>query len=102
MKDFQYLIDNLQESIFGFDFFVDWKKPKEAVKKHRVELCILNSLLFEEDIEGKLATLIRQYPNIVPVLPLLLAYRKDHAWVFMNNSCKDYSFKQKDSYEEGR
>ena len=45
------------------------------VSQIEVSLNILNSLIGKEDISIKLKDLIKQYPEVVPVIPFLIAVR---------------------------
>jgi len=74
---FQNLKNTLQESIFTWDYFTDFEKVKDNVKKVEKELNILNYLIGKEDIESEFVELIEEYPQIRKALPLLIAVRKD-------------------------
>lgn len=75
MQNFQNLITTLQSSIFSWDYFSDFKKIKDNTFKIKVQLNILNSILWEQDIENKFLNLLKTYPNIREVLPILIAVR---------------------------
>lgn len=75
MQNFQSLIQALQPSIFSWDYFSDFKKIKENSFKIKVQLNILNSLLWEQDIEKKFLELLKEYPDTRKVLPILIAVR---------------------------
>lgn len=75
--NFNQLKNTLQESIFTWDYFTDFKKVKLNVKKVEKELNILNYLIGKEDIEKEFINLITEYPKIRKALPLLIAVRKD-------------------------
>ncbi|ACI19398.1 DpnII family type II restriction endonuclease [Dictyoglomus thermophilum] len=80
-KDFDeyksYFFDNLLSSNKTYDYFVDWTKVKEAVNQHLIELSLLNSLTKVEpkDIKKHLQDLLLEYPQVVEVIPLLIAER---------------------------
>ena len=76
-KNFNYLKDTFQDSIFTWDYFTNFEKVKLNVQKLKVELNILNSLIGEENIEKEFIKLINEYPKIRQALPLLIAIRKD-------------------------
>ena len=75
--NFSNLKDTLQESIFTWNYFVDFEKAKINVKKVEKELNILNYLIGKENIEKEFTDLITEYPNTRKALPLLIAVRKD-------------------------
>ncbi len=76
MPNFQTLISTLQPSIFSWDYFSNFEKIKENTFEVKVQLNILNSLLGEKNIEAKFLELIKTYPEIRKVLPILIAVRK--------------------------
>ncbi len=76
MQNFQTLISTLQPSIFSWDYFSNFEKIKENTFEIKVQLNILNSLLGEKNIEEKFLELIKTYPEIRKVLPILIAVRK--------------------------
>lgn len=75
-KDFQKLITTFQESIFTWDYFTDFKKAKENITKIDRELNLLNSLIGKDDIEKEFIDLVKEYPKVRAVLPILIAVRK--------------------------
>jgi type II restriction enzyme len=76
-KDFQNLIDTLQESIFTWEYFSDFEKVKKNVDKIERELSLLNTLIGKENIEEEFLDLIEEYPKVRNILPILIAIRKD-------------------------
>jgi|AntRauTorcE11897_2_1112592.scaffolds.fasta_scaffold13536_2 type II restriction enzyme len=74
-KAFSYLINNLQESILTWDFFVDWEKIRKKVADVEEELNLLNVLIGKDDTEEKFIELVKKYPRIKKALSLLIAVR---------------------------
>lgn len=72
---FKYLVETLKESIFTWDYFVDFEKVKENVVKIEKELNLLNVLIGKSDIEKEFIKLIEEYPKVRTVLPILIAIR---------------------------
>ncbi len=60
-----------------YAYFVDWQKAEEAVQNYEDELALLNTLHRAEPEEraAKLRRLLKAYPQVVEVLPLLIAER---------------------------
>ncbi|MCM8820004.1 MAG: type II restriction endonuclease [Candidatus Omnitrophica bacterium] len=60
-----------------YEYFVDWEKVKSNINKHLDELFLLNSLtkVAEEKRKEYLFKLLFKYPQIVEVIPLLIAER---------------------------
>ena len=87
---FEYLIETLTDSIFTWDYFVDFEKVKKNIRLIEKELNLLNVLIGKRDIEKEFISLISEYPNVRKVLPILIAIR--------NNKLKD--LKIIDDFEE--
>ena len=69
--------DTLLPTNKTYEYFVDWDKVKNAVNRYLDELSLLNSLTKVVASErGKhLHSLLTKYPQIVEVIPLLIAER---------------------------
>lgn len=98
---FKYLVSNFKDTIKTHDFFVAWQKVIGNISKVEIPLNILNSLIGKNDIENSLRNLIKAYPEIVPVIPLLIAVRETTIKIV---SIKDndihYSFTKQKSYSD--
>jgi len=73
---FEYLVNHTKETIKGWDFFVAWEKVLNNVGKVEVTLNILNYLVGKKNVRNEFKMLVSRYPEIVEVLPMLLALRK--------------------------
>jgi len=76
-KNFEKLISTLQDSIFTWNYFTDFKKAKNNIKKIERELNLLNSLIGKDNLENELIDLVSEYPKVRRVLPILVAVRRD-------------------------
>ena len=56
-------------------FFVDWEKVKGSVSEHRHALTTLNSILTKVDRRAALKDTLLRDPSVIPVIPLLVAWR---------------------------
>jgi len=74
---FDYFINTLKESIFTWEYFVDWRKINKNTENIEKELNLLNYLIGKENIEKEFLNLIKEYPNVKKVLPILLAVREN-------------------------
>lgn len=74
---FDYLMDTLKESIFTWDYFVDFKKSMSNADNVMAELDILDSLIGAnaDTIEAKFTNILKQNPSVRKVLPILIALR---------------------------
>lgn len=90
---FDYFIKNLKLTNRTFDFFVDWAKVNHNVSNIEVELNILNYLIGKENIEEEFGFLIKKYPSIVSVIPILIAVRENSLEVLIDYKDKDWKYK---------
>ncbi|MBU0471618.1 MAG: type II restriction endonuclease [Nanoarchaeota archaeon] len=74
---FEYLFKTFTDSIFTWDYFVDFEKVKEHVHTIEKELNLLNVLIGKSNIDKEFIDLVTEYPNIRKVLPILIAIRKN-------------------------
>lgn len=77
-------LNTLLASNHTYDFYVNWDKVYGNLKSHLIEISILNSLnkVDSEDLEVKFRELLKQYPEVVPILPSILAIRNMKVPVF--------------------
>jgi type II restriction enzyme len=74
---FGYLIKTLKDSIFTWDYFVEFQKVKKNITKIEKELNLLNVLIGKENIETEFINLVMEYPKVRTVLPILIAIRNN-------------------------
>lgn len=72
---FSYLINTLKETIKSWDYFVNWKKVIHNYREVERSLNLLNTLVGKENIEEEALALLTDYPQIIGVVPALLADR---------------------------
>ncbi|NLY87884.1 MAG: restriction endonuclease [Clostridiales bacterium] len=97
---YEYLLANLKDTIRTYDFFVAWDKVLGNVAQIEVALNIMNTLIGKEDIANRLKQLIREYPEVVPIIPLLIAVRGKSIKVADIGGDIQYSFVKKKKYDE--
>lgn len=68
-------MDTLKGTITKWDYFVNWPKVNNNLRKFEITLNLLNYLVGKENIEEEASLLIREHPQIVQAIPTLLAYR---------------------------
>jgi len=75
---FQTFLNTLLPTNKTYEYFVDWQKVKENVKNFKYQIFLLNSLRVvnnKKELKTEFKKLILKYPNVVQVLPLLIAER---------------------------
>ena len=73
---FSYLCNTLNDSIKYWDYFVNWPKVIGNIKDLEVDLNILNYLIGKTDIEKEFGYLLSKHPQILRLIPILLACRE--------------------------
>jgi type II restriction enzyme len=76
-RPFKEIISSLKESIATYSWFVNFNKVYKNVSEVEIPLNILNSLIGKEDFDSQFIQLIKKYPEVVSVIPLLVAVRQD-------------------------
>ena len=97
---FEHLIKALKDTIRTYDFFVAWGKVLGNVTKIEVALNILNTLIGKEDVEATLKSLIKDYPEVVPVIPFLIAVRGTSIKIADIGGDIEYSFSKRKEYTD--
>ena len=91
---FNYLISTLKETIMTWDYFVNWDKVIKNYQDVEISLNLLNTLVGKENIEDATKKLLSAYPNVISIIPALLAYRERKIKLLSNIS--NFSFTEYD------
>lgn len=79
LNNFEEIVEHFHTSIIdtnrGHKFFVDWNKVEMNVKKYKVELNILNTLIGSKNFNNDLRGILSKYPQVLPAIPILIANR---------------------------
>jgi type II restriction enzyme len=90
---FQYLRDTLTDSITIWEYFVNWHKVLENFRQIEIDLNLLNYLVGKDDIEHQFCNLLNSYPNLVRVIPVLLACRTSNFRILTNYNDGEFNYK---------
>lgn len=93
MRNFNKWISKFKESIADYKYYVDFEKVYRNVDAIKVELNILNSLIGSKDIENEFKALLKKYPEIHKVIPILIAKRENEIYCQDANGGHLYQFK---------
>lgn len=74
-RNFNEWLANFRSSIATYSYYVDFEKVYGNVDAIKVELNILNSLIGSKNIEVEFEKLLKEYPQILKCIPVLLAVR---------------------------
>lgn len=93
---FEYLINNLKDTIKTWDYFVNWEKAIGNMKS--VEKCLntMNYLIGKENIEQETRELISENPQIINIFPILIASRDKNFKILETKNNNLLNFKQFD------
>lgn len=72
-RSFDDLMNSLKKTIIPADYFVDFPKVYVNIKDYELHLNILNTLIGKENIEDEFVDLVKQYPEVMRSIPILLA-----------------------------
>lgn len=80
---FDYFFDTLLPTNRTYEYYVNWEKVKDNVITYLTEICLLNSLTRIDVLEreAKLIEIISKYPEVIPVVPLIIAIREKNVVV---------------------
>ena len=92
MRNFNEWINKFKESIADYKYYVDFEKVYRNVDAIKVELNILNSLIGSKDIENEFRVLLKKYPEILKVIPVLIAKRENEIYCQDGNGGLYYNF----------
>ena len=81
-KDFNKWLSTMKDNIYTYEQYTDFLKAYSNVEKIKVELNILNSLIGSKNIKNDFIKLAQEYPNIIKVIPILIAKRQREIKIF--------------------
>jgi len=77
VRDFNSWFAGFRDSIASYDYYTNFDNVYNHVESVRVLLNILNSLIGSNNIESDFEQLLKQYPEVLKCIPLLLAVRSN-------------------------
>jgi type II restriction enzyme len=92
---FNEWIATFRESIAGYDYYTDFQKVYANVDAIKIPLNILNSLVGSKNIKDDFIRLIKNYPETVPCIPILLAVRASQIYAIDDSGEMTYIFSEK-------
>lgn len=75
-RDFNKWLSGFRDSIATWKYYTDFDKVYRNIENIKDELNILNSLIGEKDIEVGFRRIINKYPDVLKVIPILIAKRE--------------------------
>ncbi|MDD2391811.1 MAG: type II restriction endonuclease [Bacilli bacterium] len=92
-RRFEEIIGSLRDSIATYNYYVDFDKVYRNVSKVEMQLNLLNYLIGKDNIEQEFMKLIVEYPDVIEVIPILLAVREGEIKI-IDGEVISYSFKK--------
>ena len=91
-RNFDEWLSKFRESISSYEYYIDFVKVHRNVDSIKVELNILNSLIGSKNIKNDFEALLKRYPEIIKVIPILLAKRENEIYCQDENGGVLYNF----------
>ena len=92
-RDFAEWLGTFKETIADFKYYTNFEKVYKNVEKIKIQLHMLNSLIGSKNIEEEFEKLVKQYPETLKCIPILLAVRLDEIKAWTNGELKRFPFK---------
>ena len=91
-RNFSTWLSGFRDSIADYGYYIDFEKVHRNVDAVKIELNILNSLIGSKNIEYDFKNLLKEYPQILKCVPLLLAVRSNEIYCQDDNGGYLYKF----------
>ncbi len=89
-RDFSKWLLNFRDSIATWKYYTDFEKVYQNVERIKDELNILNGLIGKKEIEAEFRRIVKKYPDVLKVIPILIAKRESE--IKITDSKKNYVF----------
>lgn len=100
-RNFNTWLSNFCDSISDYRYYVDFNKVYQNVDSIKIELNILNSLIYSKNVEQDFKNILERYPEVLKCIPILIAVRLNEIHILDNSINYTYNFKEKNhSIEE--
>lgn len=80
MRNFNEWISRFVESIADYKYYIDFTKVYRNIDSIKIELNMLNSLIGSKNIENDFRNLLDRYPEVIKVIPVLIAKRESEIY----------------------
>ena len=89
-RKFDEWLSGFEDSIASWKYYTDFDKVYKNVNKIKNELNLLNGLIGSKNIEEEFKDLVDEYPNVLKVIPILIAKREDA--IIIKDAEQDYYY----------
>lgn len=94
-RDFETWLSTFVKSISPYSYYIDFDTVYKNAETYKVELNILNSLIWSKDIKSDFIKLIDEYPKVLKCIPILLAVREYEILIYDDKKELKYDFAHK-------
>lgn len=94
MRDFNKWLKTFKSTLADWTYYTDFEKIYKNVNDIKIELNILNSLIGSKNIEEDFKVLVEKYPEVLKVIPILLAKRDDTIEIITQEGDIIFDFKE--------
>ncbi|PKK97772.1 MAG: restriction endonuclease [Tenericutes bacterium HGW-Tenericutes-2] len=91
-RNFNNWLSTFKESIADWKYYTDFDKVYKNVELLKFELNLLNSLIGSTDVENDFRVLVSKYPEVLRVIPILLAKREYEIKITDADGYRIYNF----------
>ena len=91
-RNFDEWFSHFRETIYGYDYYTDFRKVYDNVQYVRAPLNAMNALLGSKNLDRDFKALVKDYPAVLRCLPILIAVRESEMTVLDNHEEISYDF----------
>lgn len=92
-RTFENRFSTFKNSISSYEYYIDFNTVYKKAETYKVELNMLNTLIWSNNIEEDFIKLVANYPTVLKCIPALLAVRESEIFILDNWKEYNYSFK---------
>lgn len=93
-RNFNNWFSTFKKSISDYQYYTDFDTVYKNAETYKIELNMLNSLIWDKNIESKFIKLLEEYPSVLKCIPILLAVRESEIFILDDWKELNYNFKK--------
>ncbi len=92
-RNFEDWLKSFTDNINNWNYYVNYNTAYENTASVKRQLALLNTLKGSANIEDEFRDLVKEYPECIKAIPLLLAVREDVIAITENDRRLDFNFR---------